>query len=148
MPTAVLVTGDRNWSDQAAVSKALNALQPSILIEGCARGADRCSEVWATPSSPFVEHYHFPAKWDTEGRAAGPKRNERMLAQLLTISKRADHTVVVFAFHDSLVSSKGTKHMVQIARKAGVRVVLHRHVATEPTPDYDPAVRWAQSLKP
>ena len=116
----ILICGDRNFGSHPLDAQTFDAAmlawmrkhgRPSLVIEGCARGADRMAEGWANQFSITVEHH--PALWDLEGRAAGPLRNQRML-------DRAPDAVI--AFHRDLASSKGTGHMVRIARKAGVPV--------------------------
>lgn len=109
----VLVCGDRNWTDQNAITDRLAKLpQETTIIEGCARGADSFAESAAEFLAFDVEHY--PALWKVYGKAAGPIRNQRMLDQ--------GRPELVIAFHHDLANSKGTKHMVEIARKAGVPV--------------------------
>src|SRR5258706_16173814 len=109
----VLVCGDRNWSDSYAVSRELDALKTAypdlVIIEGCARGADSMAEDWAAYHG--VETHHHPADWEKFGKAAGPIRNREMLTE------KPDF---VIAFHSNLPMSKGTKHMVNIARRAGI----------------------------
>ena len=61
------------------VRQALDDLDPDVIIEGCARGADRAAEEWATARGVTVEHY--PADWYHFGPSAGPRRNEMMLAR-------------------------------------------------------------------
>lgn len=56
----------------------------------------------------------FPADWKKYGRAAGPIRNNEMLDS---------DPDVVLAFHDSLETSKGTKHCVEQALKRGMTVL-------------------------
>lgn len=138
--TRMLVCGDRKWLkhylpdgkfdvdratairwgsyrilDQVAKENGVR-----VLIEGCAPGADELSEDWAHDPRTLgpalvVEHLHFPAHWDKYGRSAGPRRNIEMLD-----TGRPDFVV---ALHDNLAESKGTRHMVSIADKAGVPVL-------------------------
>lgn len=54
----------------------------------------------------------FPAQWTTHGLAAGPIRNQQMLD--------AGHPTEVWAFHDRLTHSIGTRDMVNRAMKAGL----------------------------
>lgn len=119
----VLVCGDRNWSNYEFMRKALAKFENekgmiTVLIEGCARGADSMAgHLWAkeidTPEHPiYVEHY--PAQWDLHGKAAGPIRNQQMLTE--------GRPEVVIAFHEDIASSKGTADMVRRARKAGIPV--------------------------
>ena len=61
----------------------------------------------------------FPAQWDTYGRGAGFARNVQMLRE-----GKPDY---VLAFHDRIETSKGTGHMVDIARRAGIEVEVWSH---------------------
>lgn len=122
----VLVTGDRNWTDRNIVWAVLDGLRMGIgddpdfiVIEGEARGADTEAREWA--KAWRLDYEPFPAKWDEHGKSAGPRRNLKML-----VEGKPD---VVLAFHGDLENSKGTKHMVTIARKAGVPVYHIRSVA-------------------
>ena len=142
--TRLLVCGDRQWGGRKRRTEDVELLIETLLdvrrlygadvvIEGCARGADRMAG-GPCPSAPWDEHRgwakvlgipveHFPANWKTHiecycppGRGycgfAGLRRNEQMLLQ-----GKPD---IVVAFHRSFNQSKGTLHMVTIARKAGV----------------------------
>ena len=114
----VLVCGSRTWTDVGLLESTLDNLNGSILnyaepgidevIEGCARGADRLAETWATKRGIPIRH--TPAQWASRGRAAGPERNQRMLEQ---------HPDLVVAFD---LGTPGTGDMVSRAVKAGVRV--------------------------
>ena len=112
----LLVTGDRAYSNRRFLRAVLSGLLASVpedeefvLIEGQAAGADTFAAEWADENAPRVSHLPVPAKWDTLGPAAGPERNRRML-------KEGKPTLVV-AFHDDIEHSKGTKDMVEVARK-------------------------------
>ncbi len=116
----LLVCGDRNWGrdvhDRYLLEHELAtwaALYPDlIIIEGEAKGADTMAREWAEQRGVLFEPY--PAEWIRFGRAAGPIRNLRMLTQ-----GKPDYVV---AFHRNLEASRGTKHMVGIARKSGIPV--------------------------
>lgn len=113
----VLICGDRNWDKPAAIEVILEGLAVTTewltVIEGCARGADKVACEW---EDSVATHAHYPADWNTHHRAAGPIRNRKMLEE--------GQPDVVFAFHDNLEESKGTKDMVKIAHKAGVPVYV------------------------
>ena len=112
----VLVCGSRTWSDTGAIAKQLDPLcrKISLIIQGGAKGADQCAKDYAEKMEiPFLT---YTAEWSRYGRAAGPKRNQRMLDE-----GKPD---LVLAFHKNLDSSKGTKDMVNKAKKAGVKVLL------------------------
>lgn len=84
-----------------------------VIVHGGARGADRLAGAWAHDRG-VTEEIH-PADWAAHGRAAGPIRNAEMLASGVDL---------VLAFR-SPGESRGTDHMVSIARKAGVGVEVH-----------------------
>lgn len=107
--TRVLVCGGRNYSDRNLVFAALDALAPSAIAEGGARGADALAREWAELHG--VPWQTYPAAWISHGRAAGPIRNRQMLAEF-----KPD---LVLAFPGGV----GTAHMKSIAMSAGVRVV-------------------------
>jgi hypothetical protein len=115
----VLITGDRHWDDYKAIRRILKALLKRhglklFVIEGGARGADRLAgEACRNLGIPFAE---VPALWDFHGRAAGPIRNASML--------NLDPDLVI-AFHADLAHSKGTRNMVEQARKRGVPCKLY-----------------------
>lgn len=112
----VLVCGSRDWDDWKAIYAVLEGVytmmgrRDLMIIEGCARGADTIAGEWAEASG--VQHLQFPAQWATEGKAAGPIRNQRMLDD--------GDPELVLAFHDNLAESKGTGDMVRRAKARGV----------------------------
>ena len=117
----VLVTGDRNWTDRAAIKLWLEVLREigyTHLIEGEARGADTMArEEGEKLGFKIVNRDEntrgFPAEWDKYHRGAGPIRNREMLDQ------KPD---LVLAFHHDLTKSKGTADCVREARKRGIEV--------------------------
>lgn len=108
----VLVCGGRDYADARALAEVLDAIGRETpitrLIHGAARGADSLAAAWA--KSRGIPASAFPADWKTDGRAAGFVRNARML--------REGRPEVVVAFP----GGKGTAHMVNLARAAGVPV--------------------------
>lgn len=113
----VILAGDRNWSDWAAIVKVLRPFDPrtTLVITGGAPGADTLAEM-AAKAMGFEARVVFPADWKKYGRAAGPRRNQQMLEALLGGSA-SDHRLVI-GFHDSLADSKGTRDMLTRASKA------------------------------
>ena len=83
----------------------------TVIICGGASGADTIAATGAKRIGMKLEV--FMADWVKYGRSAGPIRNKQMLDE-----GKPD---LVLAFYD-INKSKGTKHMVSIARAAGVRV--------------------------
>jgi hypothetical protein len=113
----LIVAGSRGITDGAWVMAELdrlthNAQNISAVISGGARGVDRIGESWAIGHDIPVEVY--PAEWDRDGRGAGYRRNERM-------ASKAD---ALAAFWDG--ESRGTKHMIEVARNKGLLVRVIR----------------------
>jgi len=112
----VVVCGCRNWTSVDTIRKRLLALPcETTIVEGGCDGADLIAREVALDIE--LEVVEFPASWKKYGRAAGPKRNIRML------NTKPD---LVIAFHNDLNTSKGTKHIVREARKRGIEVELLR----------------------
>lgn len=106
----VLVCGGRHYANWKLVSKTLTGLENvSLIINGCATGADALSYRWAIHNDTPV--CQFPANWQFRGKRAGPMRNLEML--------RFARPDLVVAFP----GDRGTKHMVDAAKAAGVKVV-------------------------
>ena len=81
-------------------------------ISGTAKGADTLGEQFAYTYEYDV--IRFPADWNTYGRSAGYRRNAEM-------AKYASEAYgVLFAFWDG--QSKGTKHMIDLAKRYGLEV--------------------------
>ena len=105
----LLVCGGRDWGDAAAVRRTIRELQPTVIIHGAARGADRLAD-WAADSLG-IPKLPFPAKWGLHGKKAGTIRNQQMLDE-----GKPD---MVLAFP----GGRGTEDMVGRAEKAGIPVV-------------------------
>ena len=114
----VLACGDREWESYAKIEDVLKLLPANTtLITGGCRGADVIAESIARRLDNIGSVAIFDANWDTHGRAAGPIRNQKMLEEL-------DQEDLVLAFHSDLQNSKGTKDMVNRARKKGIKVIV------------------------
>jgi hypothetical protein len=118
----LLVCGSRTWTDRSRLWQVLDQVvsehgdgQVVTVIEGDARGADRLAGQLARERGWRLERY--PADWTRQGRAAGFRRNARMLQQ-----GRPD-LVVAFTL-GPLAESRGTADMVRRAREAGVPVQI------------------------
>lgn len=112
----VLISGDRNWTNRELIRVWIAKLQDfgvTEIIEGGASGADTIAREEAEAAGiPVTE---MKAQWNKFHKAAGVIRNTAMLKL---------NPEMVIAFHDDIGSSHGTKHMIKIAKKAGVRTLL------------------------
>lgn len=119
----ILICGDRNWlGSYDPFHQILDPLvgQITCVIHGGARGADQKGACWAEfHKIPVLE---YKAQWSTYGKRAGPIRNREMLEH-----GRPER---VYAFHDNLNLSKGTRNMIEQALKRGVDVYLCRSNGT------------------
>jgi hypothetical protein len=118
----MLVCGSRTFSNKWLLEHVLDSFRDALteVIHGDATGADTLGAHWAAYQGIAVRA--FPADWASEGKAAGPLRNRRMLAE------KPD---ILVAFTDKPLSeSRGTNHMVGIARAAGVETFVVEHVVS------------------
>ena len=120
----ILVCGGRDFSDTGRVYAVLDRLycehEFGVLIEGDAPGADRIAGYWARKNG--VDNLKFHADWEKHGRAAGPIRNLKMLAE-----GKPD---LVVAFH----VGPGTKNMVHLSEQADIPVMIIPAISDGDTP--------------
>ncbi|MCV9940936.1 DUF2493 domain-containing protein [Boseaceae bacterium BT-24-1] len=114
------VASDLRWQyeDQAEAEQrrlvqildaAVTKLDLRYLAVGDATGADALAASWAERRGmPFKV---YVADWQQHGNAAGPVRNKAMLEE-------AQPSCVI-----AFPGSKGTRNMVGLADKAGIRVI-------------------------
>lgn len=118
----LLVCGSRDWTNKEIIKKEILELQKNnnieVVIHGACRGADLISGIVASELQIPIEEY--PADWKSDGRSAGPKRNQKMLDE-----GKPDF---VLAFHDDIDESKGTKDMILRVKKAGVTFKVIREI--------------------
>lgn len=109
----VIIAGGRDFNDYDLLMKKVNSLlrnqyEGIEVVSGGARGADSLGERYAVDSDMSIKE--FPADWDKYGKSAGYRRNVDM----------AEYADALIAFWDG--KSKGTKHMIDIATKKGLKV--------------------------
>ena len=117
----VVVAGGRTFSDYELLRTTLDSLLRAkrtthhvVIISGAARGADKLGERYSDETEG-VTTMQFFADWDNKGRSAGYLRNAQM-------ASTADAVVV---FWDG--KSKGSKHMVDISKAAGLPLRVVRY---------------------
>ncbi|MER7517819.1 SLOG family protein [Streptomyces sp. NPDC126499] len=118
-PYRVLITGSREWTDEAAIHGALADLPTDrtlVIVHGdCFKGADAIAKAWAFNRAflgdDVIEEAH-PANWRPGGnldRSAGFRRNAEM------VQLGAD---LCLAFIRN--GSRGATHTADLAEKAGI----------------------------
>ena len=108
---ALAVVGSRTFADSRKLSAVLTALQPSIVISGGARGADRMAESWARkndiPTKIFLPDHK---------RYRHPYHHRNRL-----IAEACDR---LLAFWDG--RSSGTRYTIDYAKRIGKPVEIVR----------------------
>ena len=109
-----IIAGSRGITDYRQVCDAVteSCFDVTTVVSGTARGVDQLGEQWARGHGVPVDR--FPAQWNRDGKAAGYKRN-----------------VVMAILSDALIAlwdgkSRGTKHMIEEAKRRGLRVFVYR----------------------
>lgn len=130
----VIVAGSRTFTDGTYLKETLDNLykEDFILVSGCANGADKLGEQYATARGLQIEKHY--AKWSDisvpnavvkynqygpYNAMAGHNRNQEMLNSLLNNDDKGE----VVVFWDR--KSKGTENMIKIATKAGLPVIIN-----------------------
>ena len=103
----------KQLADEGLISKCIQESNIEIVC-GKAKGADTLGEEFAKIYNFPIKY--FPADWDTYGKSAGYRRNTKMAKYA-----KEDNGVLI-AFWDG--KSKGTKHMIDIAKSRGIRVFI------------------------
>lgn len=113
----VIIAGGREFNDYSLLSSVCDHMLQNQhyieIISGTARGADKLGERYAKERGYKI--IPFEANWQLYGKAAGYKRNQLM----------AENANALIAFWDG--KSKGTKHMIDIATKKGLKVKVVRY---------------------
>ncbi len=108
----IIVAGSRTFSNYKLLHEKLDSilknLEDPIIVSGHALGADRLGEDYAAWNWLVCKLFH--PDWDKFGKSAGPRRNEEM----------AEYADGLIAFWDG--KSAGTGHMIETAKKAGLKV--------------------------
>lgn len=138
----LFVTGSRSVTNPIVIQLAIdaspyNANEVEELVEGEASGADTLFKEWA--ESRGIKVTPFPADWSVTpftvksaikyrkdgsryNAAAGKERNVKMMTHAC-LEKSEGKDVGVLAVWDE--ESRGTKHMIDICRKADLPVFVY-----------------------
>lgn len=117
----VIVAGGRDFSDYKFMKKKLlyyfgnYNMEDIEIISGTANGADKLGERFATEMGCKLTR--MPAEWEKFGRKAGYIRNDDMAKYAKSDPEIKSACV---CFWNGL--SKGTKHMIDLAKKRKVNL--------------------------
>jgi len=109
----VVITGSRYWTHQRPIQDAVQGAD--LVMHGCARGADQIAGMAAQYLQ--IDELVFRARWKPDGKAAGPRRNERMAAWAAHL-RDGGHDVRCYAF--PLRESVGTVDCIARMRVHGI----------------------------
>ena len=108
----VIIAGSRGFKNYRQFLEFIKLIRFEVtsVVCGEAPGIDLFGKRWAKERKiPYVS---FPADWDNLGRSAGYIRNQEM----------ANNADALFVLWDG--KSPGTKHMVNIAKKKGLKIQM------------------------
>lgn len=122
----VIIAGTRYFNDYSLLKETSDRLLADkitagysiVIVSGGCAGADLLGERYAKENGYSIDRY--PAEWQKYGRKAGIMRNAVM----------ADNADALIAYWDGI--SRGTKNMIDEARKKGLAVRVKRYE----NPDY------------
>ena len=115
----VIVAGSRMFNDYDLLKNVLSdfvkhhGTERITIISGGAAGADQLGERYARENKILFKV--FPAQWNIHGKRAGYLRNLQMMNYAIEVGNS-----YLIAFWDG--KSKGTKHMIDNAKKNGMTV--------------------------
>ncbi len=111
----VIVAGSTTWDNVASIRDELIALpSDTIVVYGDAPGADELGASIARDLKLAVEPFTKNSDdYRRYRRGAWKGLNERMLSSGVDL---------VLAFHPAVDKSRGTKHLLKIAKEAGISV--------------------------
>lgn len=112
----IVISGCRSYNEaKAYIDFCLTNIRKKnsiVIVSGCATGADAIGERYARENGFKIEKY--PADWKTYGKSAGPIRNKQM----------AEVGDYIICFWDG--ESKGTKSMIELAKKYGKPIKIKK----------------------
>lgn len=110
----IIIAGGRDFNNYTLLKEKCDTILKNVsnitIISGAAKGADKLGEQYANEKGYTL--ISKPADWDTHGKSAGYKRNQEM-------ATLGDGLI---AFWDG--KSKGTKHMIDIAKEKGLQIAI------------------------
>ena len=119
MSKAIIICGDRHWSNEKIIEDFVYLLPPDVrVISGGAPGADYLAE--RARKKYNLDGKVYKANWTMFGKAAGPIRNRRMIED--------ESPYLVVAFHNYISRSRGTRDMLLKAKKKGIRYQLRNSI--------------------
>jgi len=118
----IIIAGSRTFYNYKKLEKICDKIIydmdiPDVtVISGGAVGTDQLGELYAKRTK--LKLIKMLANWNLYGKSAGYRRNEEMAKYA------SEDNGVLIAFWNG--ESKGTKHMIKLAKKYGLRIFIER----------------------
>lgn len=128
MATNIIIAGTRTYSDYDKLKQVcsdyvshllkdgMSELHEITIVSGMASGADSLGLRFAKQCG--INYRIFPADWNTNGKAAGPIRNEEMAKFAVADGAYG----ILIAFWDG--KSRGTGNMIKLAEQYRLKVLI------------------------
>ena len=129
----IIISGGRDFTDYEKLKSCCEQVlifyqgtdEEIEIISGTAKGADSLGARFGYEKGFKVTS--MPADWEKYGKAAGYKRNTEMAVYAQLVGDDLKAHEVIKRFQPCLIAfwngvSKGTSHMIDIARKRGMNV--------------------------
>lgn len=122
MTYRILITGQRDWTDEAQVKSAIASVlrmlntNDVVVVHGdCTTGADAFAQSFCDKNG--IKYHTYPADWVAHGTKAGPLRNSKMVN---------DGAYICLAFWSAdKIQGSGTFDCLTKAIRAGIRVIIY-----------------------
>ena len=113
----LLIAGSRTFEDRDLFNRVTEEIidgdeRFTVIVEGGAAGADTMAREYAEAHD--MKYVEFKPDWKQYGRAAGPKRNDKMIQFI----KERNGTALYFWDEES----KGTKQCIDSAKRKGIEI--------------------------
>ena len=113
----LLIAGSRTFEDRDLFNRVTEEIidgdeRFTVIVEGGASGADTMAREYAEAHD--MKYEEFKPDWKQYGRAAGPKRNDKMIQFI----KERNGTALYFWDEES----KGTKQCIDSAKRKGIEI--------------------------
>lgn len=113
----LLIAGSRSFEDRDLFNRVTEEIidgdeRFTVIVEGGAAGADTMAREYAEAHD--MKYEEFKPDWKQYGRAAGPKRNDKMVQFI----KERNGTALYFWDEES----KGTKQCIDSAKRKGIEI--------------------------
>ena len=114
----MVVTGGRNYADNATIFNVIRWLDPTDIFEGGASGLDALARI--AGKALGIRVHTDPADWARFGAAAGRKRNQEMLEEAYECAEASEKPLLLVSFP----GGAGTRDCTDRAKAMSIPVLI------------------------